>query len=1621
MYLKKILLILLLLPFALQLAAQDDIQFIVDGRLTSDDGKTDGATITISMSGKADEVISPPRTGRFLFKLDFNREYRLTFNREGFFQKIIIVSTYVPTEILQKNNRFPPLSFVLNLFKETDIIDNSFTIKPVARVFYNSKIDNFDSEIYLSDDQIKEQIQAAEEANSTLASERKSISRADELEHAALEKSYDKAIADADALYQKNDYDGAISKFREALMLFSDRPYPRDRIAEIQDLILALKMAEETEQNYLAAIQSGDDQFSATQYNGAIAAYQKALQYKAKDKYATERIEESNKLMKEQIGMVQYNELIAKADQAFNAEVFDQAKGLYQQAIGLRPRDSQYARDQITKIDLEVERLAKLKQLNDQYAEAMSKGNTSFSAQAYPDALNSFKLALSLKQNDEAALNRIEATEAAMATLATNQKYTELISKADDLFDKTQFPDARALYSQALALKTTEQYPKDRIAQIDSRMQFDQQFDQLLADANTSFNQKDYPAAKSKYQQVLQLKADHELSQNRLVEIDGILIQLAIEEQYKAAIEMADQAFNAQRLNVAKDNYQKALALKSLEKYPLTQIQKIDEELMRLAELSTQEEQYQAFMQQGISAFDAEKYSDAITAFQSALALKANDTDATARLNECREILANLEARSQYGDLIATADRAFNANELPRAKELYQNALKLIPAETYPQEQIEQIDERLALLAQLDQLIKQADDAFADEQYQSAKPLYQQALSLAPDHEKALRRITEIDDILALQNAEKQYNDLIASADGSFTAKQYQSAKSNYQKASSLKPDENYPKDQILKIDQELAQLAQLDEDYKKAVGEGDRLGSEKNYPDAIQQYQLALTLRPAATYPSEQIERMKQLQADLLKSQQLDRSYLAYISKADSLLLLNDYRNSRANYTDANRLKPEEQYPVQKISEIDALLAEIDRKNEVMAKVTLAYQAALRRGDGALNEKNYAVATDAYNEAHLLKQEEEYPVKQLAEIERLQAFETEQAYKTAIAKADALFRKEELASAKPAYQEALNIKTDDQYAMNQIALIDQKIQQLAEVEADRQKLEAEYAAKIAEADQAFSDGIYVNSKSLYQEALTLKSKEKYPTDQILKIDDILKQQEQLAILDQQYQEALASAKAAFNLDQLPEAISAYKKAGGLKPDEPEPPQRINEIEQLIAQRAEEARLAAEAEAQRIAAENTAKATKARYDETIALGDAALGQKRYAEAQTAYNKALSIFPNEQYPKDKLNEIELLLQQLAQAELERKQKTLEDSIAQANLLAFNSKIKEAEAFIDKQLLEQALGSYRDAIVILPEKESDVQPKIKELEDLMSQIAKLDADYRATILKADKQFNAEAWNEAKADYTLALNLKPQEAYPKKQIEAIDLKLIELELLAERAKAAEKTNASYTEAIQIADENFNKKDYTVAQFYYQKALNIQPQNPHPQQRLAEISRLIDQSLAADQIQAYNDAITKADTEFERKGFTLARFYYNKALEIKSWEKYPQDRISEISRLTNTMLSQREEQDYLNWINIADEAFVNKDFAVARAYYQRALALKKEEPYPSIRLAEIQKELEKQLAQQSEKEYQNAIAEGDKAFGNKNYSVARFYYNKAIGIKSNEKYPKDQLQLIRNAIGGN
>jgi len=459
---------------------------------------------------------------------------------------------------------------------------------------------------------------------------------------------------------------------------------------------------------------------------------------------------------------------------------------------------------------------------------------------------------------------------------------------------------------------------------------------------------------------------------------------------------------------------------------------------------------------------------------------------------------------------------------------------------------------------------------------------------------------------------------------------------------------------------------------------------------------------------------------------------------------------------------------------------------------------------------------------------------------------------------------------------------------------------------------------------------------------------------------------------NRQYIQHIKLAQEAYNQDNLEVARDEYQKASVLKPSEPIPLAKIAEIDKKMTQLDEAEKLAAMEQAQKLAKE---KADKELYAKAIAAGDKAFTEKEYKGARTQYISALTVLPNEKYPKSqiaKIDEIEDQIQLLARQDAEYKRV-----------------IKIADDLFAKSNMEQALAQYRTAATIKPE-ESYPQNQMALIDKLM--------------------------NEAQPVETYSSNL-PEPETVKTTSKPIFNPAESAQDTEARAKNFTTTN-TYEEAIKKADDSFGIKDYSVARFYYLKANELKPTDEYPKNQIELIRKLIDSQLSANDVSGYENAIAQADAAFAKASYNVAKFFYYKALEIKSWEKYPKDRINEILALTHSLLSEKEEKEYRDMIAKADEAYFNKDIAIARFYYNRAISIKRDENYPKIKLRDIQQVIDQENQDQQNIEYNRLIELADQALQLENYSIARFNYNKALNLKQDEQYPKDQLKRIKEAL---
>jgi hypothetical protein len=219
--------------------------------------------------------------------------------------------------------------------------------------------------------------------------------------------------------------------------------------------------------------------------------------------------------------------------------------------------------------------------------------------------------------------------------------------------------------------------------------------------------------------------------------------------------------------------------------------------------------------------------------------------------------------------------------------------------------------------------------------YINAKANYQQALKVKPNESYPKEMISKADNLISGQEAnskalEEAYQVAVSDADKLYTAKEYDKAKSGYQNALGIKPDEQYPKDKIKQIDDIYAtadKQKQQDKQYLDIIAAADKLLADKSYQPAKVQYQSALKLKPEEKYPKDRIAEIDLAMTDLAKQKALDDQYTAAIAKADKLFAAKTWEQAKTDYTTASALKPNETYPKDKILEIEKIVADLAKQ----------------------------------------------------------------------------------------------------------------------------------------------------------------------------------------------------------------------------------------------------------------------------------------------------------------------------------------------------------------------------------------------------------------------------------------------------------------------------------------------------------------------------------------------------------------------------------------------------------------------------------------------------------------------------------------------------------------------
>ncbi|HBO26844.1 MULTISPECIES: hypothetical protein [Culturomica] len=374
---------------------------------------------------------------------------------------------------------------------------------------------------------------------------------------------------------------------------------------------------------------------------------------------------------------------------------------------------------------------------------------------------------------------------------------------------------------------------------------------------------------------------------------------------------------------------------------------------------------------------------------------------------------------------------------------------------------------------------------------------------------------------------------------------------------------------------------------------------------------------------------------------------------------------------------------------------------------------------------------------------------------------------------------------------------------------------------------------------------------------------------------------------ERNYQLLISSADSLFRLQNYNPAREKYVAARTIKSAESYPIRQIEEIDKLLTQLAQAEKAAAEQ-----------KALQEKYKGLIATADLSMQQKNYDEAELKYKEALALNFEKEYPENQLKSIAEIRKQ--EAEQQRIETELNNK--------YGKIIAEADNHFASKTYDKALEGYRQAGLIKPAEaypkemitktenaialqEQQIAAEAEKRRQEEQRKAALMDKYNKIITDADAAFKSENYAIARTRYTEAVQLNTGLSYPQDQIKAIDG-------IVNSTKYQQKLT-EYKKNKEMAEKAAAAKNYASAKFYYQKARDILPIDKDDiEKHIAEIDQLIEAERLATIEKEYKKQIEKADQAYKDKSYAIAKFYYQKALEVKENDQYAKERLAEVEK---------------------------------------------------------------------------------------------------------------------------
>ena len=416
------------------------------------------------------------------------------------------------------------------------------------------------------------------------------------------------------------------------------------------------------------------------------------------------------------------------------------------------------------------------------------------------------------------------------------------------------------------------------------------------------------------------------------------------------------------------------------------------------------------------------------------------------------------------------------------------------------------------------------------------------------------------------------------------------------------------------------------------------------------------------------------------------------------------------------------------------------------------------------------------------------------------------------------------------------------------------------------------------------------------------------------------------------------------------------------------------------------------------------------FNEMMALGDALLKSEKYAEAVMQYESALKLYPNNSAAKAKYQDAKG-----KKDAYDLKMSEFDRLTAQGKDLALRRKYAEA------------IASYEQALQIFPN-DTEVSDKINELRSTKN----IADSYNAKIAEADAFYEDRSYNDAKAAYQAALTVIPDDSYALGMITRIDEIVNSPEYLKIQNDKAKLDN-NFANFMAKGESAEAQKNYEQALSYYVKALELKPNNAealakkqnaenmilYAEQHRKELERQAAAEAERQRQAQIQNLINAGNQQITDKKYADAENTFNQVLALDPNNATATEKLGVIAGFYEEIQRQKVE-NYNRAMSEGRYAMDSWNYAEAIRQYNIALTFKPGDEAATQQLAQAQQKENIRLAG-LQNEYNAYVTKGDAQFQTKNYDKAIEFYTKAINLNTGNPYPSNKIREISEMLAAN